>query len=128
MQQDQGESRRTFMKKSALTAAAVVAGPQIITHAEVEPTAREGVMGAGEHLYEWNNDWAKLPEGKRFGYTHAIREVADGRVFVHNQSEDAVAIFDPEGKLSPLGVRTTPAAHTAWTCAKRTAWSTCIWR
>lgn len=112
MQQDQGESRRTFMKKSALTAAAVVAGPQIITHAEADPAAREGVMGAGEHLYEWNNDWAQLPEGKRFGYTHAIREVADGRVFVHNQSEDAVAIFDPEGKfISSWGAEYASGAH-----------------
>ena len=29
-------------------------------------------LGHGEHTYTLDHQWAKLPEGKRFGYTHGI--------------------------------------------------------
>lgn len=107
----QGASRRTFLKTAA-AAAAVVTGPQILIRAEADPAKREGVMGAGEHLYEWEDRWATLPDGRKFGYTHAIHEVADGRIFVHNQSPDAVAIFDPEGKfITSWGAEYASGAH-----------------
>lgn len=112
MHNKDGESRRNFMKKTAITAAAVVSGPQILARAASDPAKREGVMGAGEHLYEWVNGWGELPEGKNFGYTHAIREVADGRIFVHNQSPDSVAIFDPDGKfIKSWGPEYASGAH-----------------
>ncbi|MBN4046717.1 hypothetical protein JYT90_00180 [bacterium AH-315-P07] len=69
-------------------------------------------QGALDHTYEWIDHWAKMPEGKRFGYTHSICEVEDGRIFIHNASEDAVAIFDPNGEfLDSWGSEYASGAH-----------------
>lgn len=107
-----GSSRRQFMKTAAVTAAAATVGPQIMSRAQNDPAARSGVMGAGDHLYEWVDQWAKLPEGRKFGNTHAVIEDKQGRIFVHNQSPDAVAIFDPDGKfISSWGEDLAGGAH-----------------
>ena len=101
-------NRRTFLKG----AAAVAAAPMVITGRKARAAERAGVMGAGEHTYEWVDNWAKLPKSKQFGYTHAVAEAADGRIFIHNQSKDSVAIFDPEGEfISSWGEEYAPGAH-----------------
>jgi len=70
------------------------------------------VVGSGEYTFEWVENWAKLPKSKKFGYTHAVCEVADGRIFIHNMSEDAVAIFDPEGRfIESWGAEYAEGAH-----------------
>ena len=57
----------------------------------------ECVIGEGEHIYEWEENWGRLPEGMAFGYTHGVCEDAQGRILIHNMSKDAVAIFDADG-------------------------------
>lgn len=57
------------------------------------------IQGKNNHRYEWVDQWATLPGEKQFGYTHAIAEAADGRIFIHNQSKDSVAIFSPDGEF-----------------------------
>lgn len=56
-------------------------------------------LGTGRHTYELVKGWGRLPEGKRFGYTHGVAVDGKGRVLIHNQSPDAVAIFDPDGNF-----------------------------
>ncbi|MBI2422937.1 MAG: hypothetical protein HYV27_08930 [Candidatus Hydrogenedentes bacterium] len=55
------------------------------------------IQGAGGYSYRWVDHWARMPQGRAFGKTHGICESSDGRIFVHNTSADAVAIFDSGG-------------------------------
>lgn len=54
-------------------------------------------VGSGRHVYEWIENWARPPKGARFGYTHGVCVDRQGRVYIHNQSEHAMMVFDPEG-------------------------------
>lgn len=70
------------------------------------------IMGTGQHRYEWNDQWAVLPKPKQFGFTHAVCEDRQGRIVVHNMSEDAVAFFDPEGTyMHSWGADLAKGAH-----------------
>ncbi len=111
MPNPQSPSRRQFLQTAAVGAVACAA-PQVLTRTPVNAAEREGVMGAGEHLYEWVDNWAKLPEGKQFGYTHAVLEDKQGRILVHNQGPDSVAVFDPDGKfITSWGPEYAAGAH-----------------
>ena len=58
------------------------------------------ILGIGKHRYEWIKDWAKLPDGMRFGNTHgAVVIDSQGRVLMNTDSENAILIFSPEGKF-----------------------------
>ena len=102
-------SRRQFVQ----AAAATLAFPAIVgatDKASTQPVR----LGAGDHAYEWVDDWAKLPAGKKFGETHAVVETADGRILIHNQSPtgDATCVFDPEGKfITSWGKQFANGAH-----------------
>jgi len=54
-------------------------------------------IGSGSHTYEVVEGWGKLPEGKKYGYTHGVVEDAQGRIYIHNQSADSVCVFSAEG-------------------------------
>ena len=102
-------TRREFLR----SAAAAVVFPAIVGATDKAAT-RPVVVGTGEHTYEWVDDWAKLPDGKRFGDTHAVVETADGRILVHNQSPtgDATCVFDPDGTfITSWGSRFAKGAH-----------------
>lgn len=69
-------------------------------------------IGSGDHTYEWLGNWAKLPAGVQFGYTHGVEIDGQGRVIVHNRSRDAVIFFDPDGHyLSSWGAEFEQGAH-----------------
>ncbi|MFT4542252.1 MAG: hypothetical protein ACI8W8_005139 [Rhodothermales bacterium] len=56
-------------------------------------------MGSGTHQYEWDADWASLPEGMKLGNTHGCMVVdSKGRVFFNTDSEHAVVIIGADGK------------------------------
>ncbi|MFD0618530.1 hypothetical protein ACFQZR_13775 [Paenibacillus sp. GCM10027629] len=64
------------------------------------------------YRYEVNHDWAKLPDGVAFGYTHGIALDKQGRVFIFNMSKDAVMMFDDEGHfLQSWGEEFASGAH-----------------
>lgn len=86
---------------AAAAGAAVINGFPAILRAEDKSGTKPLIVGSGDHTYEWQDNWAKLPDGKKFGNTHAVCEVEDGRIFIHNTSStgDATAIFDPNGKF-----------------------------
>lgn len=72
------------------------------------------IIGAGEHRYEVVENWAKLPAGRQFGFTHGVCETGDGRIFIHNQSPtgDATCIFSPDGEfLGSWGKDLASGAH-----------------
>ena len=97
MSENKADSRRDFLKQTTAGAAVAALAPQILARAEDKKSGASPVLGTGAHQYEWVESWAKLPAGKTFGFTHAVQEDAQGRIFVHNTGADSIAIFDPEG-------------------------------
>ena len=82
-------------------AGAAITGFPAILKAQDKAGDKPVILGSGDHTYEWVDNWAKLPDGKKFGNTHAVVETADGRIFIHNASPtgDYTCIFDPDGKF-----------------------------
>ena len=98
-QSESGISRRSFVKTTAAIAATAIAAPAVL--ADDKAGDKPIILGKGEHTYELVPGWGELPEGKRYGNTHAVVETEDGRIFVHNASPtgDCTCIFDPDGKF-----------------------------
>lgn len=69
-------------------------------------------LGTGSHQYEWVENWAKIPEGMILGYTHGVVEDAQGRIYIHNASQNAIVVFDADGNfLSSWGEAFAAGAH-----------------
>jgi hypothetical protein len=55
---------------------------------------------AGAHTYEWVRGWGALPGGKALGNTHGCIVVdAQDRIYLCTDTEDAVVVFDRDGKV-----------------------------
>ena len=57
------------------------------------------IVGSGDHTYEAHNDWAKLPEGWRFGDVAAIGVDRKDRVYCFNRGEHPMIVFDRDGNF-----------------------------
>jgi DNA-binding beta-propeller fold protein YncE len=58
------------------------------------------LMGQGKHKYEWVPGWARLPAGMSFGNTHGgIVVDSKGLVYVNTDTDNAVIVFDKNGKF-----------------------------
>jgi DNA-binding beta-propeller fold protein YncE len=69
-------------------------------------------LGQGSYTYEWDGNWAKLPAGKSFGYTHGIRADVKDNIYVFNQSKDAICTFDKDGNfIRSWGEKYAKGAH-----------------
>ena len=70
------------------------------------------MIGEGNWRYEVNHDWARLPAGKRFGYTHGVVQDHDGRVYIANQGPEAIVVLDANGHyLTGWGAEYSAGAH-----------------
>ncbi len=59
-------------------------------------------VGRGEYTYEWNDNWATLPDNptsQENGRTHGVAVTHAGNVVVFCQANPAVLMFDPNGNL-----------------------------
>lgn len=102
-------SRRDFLRTAAIAGAGLASLPAIPGLAAVRTMNKSGlgnpVLGSGEHTYECIHDWARLPEGRRFGNTHGVCEDSLGRIYIKHtvgagsSSDDAIAVFDADGKF-----------------------------
>ena len=98
----QGVSRRTFVKQTAGGALAALAAPAIVTAAKTD--AEKTIVGSGEHRYEADHNWAKLPDKFAWQTTHNVAVGRDGLVYVihegHLDKADhpSIFVFDPDGK------------------------------
>lgn len=69
-------------------------------------------LGAKNHTYELVDNWAQVPAGVQLGYTHWVVCDQQDHVHVFNQSKDAVAVFDQDGKfLRSWGAEFAKGAH-----------------
>ncbi len=106
-------SRRDFLKTSATLLGAgaglLATGNFAYAGGHERPPL---IIGSGKHRYAVDHRWAKLPPGKRFGYTHGIVEDRKGRIYIANQSPDAIAVFDADGNfLTSWGAAYETGAH-----------------
>lgn len=91
-------SRREALKGLGTAAVAAAVAPAVVTRASSKDD-RKMVLGNGNHTYELVKDWGKCPAGIQFGYTHGVCEDSQGRIYIHNQSKDAMVVFDADGKF-----------------------------
>lgn len=107
----------THSRRQALgTISGAVAGAWWLTGAV--PAARAGqanrplggksgldpiILGSGEHQYEVQHDWTRLPVTHAFGNTHGVAVDRQGNVYIKHtvhaasQSSDAMCVFDSSG-------------------------------
>src|SRR5258706_5102208 len=57
------------------------------------------ILGQGKYRYELVPGWGQPPDSIQYGYTHGVVVDSQQRVLVHNQSKDAMVIFDQRGKF-----------------------------
>jgi hypothetical protein len=70
------------------------------------------IIGNETHKYEVAEGWGKLPDGMKHGCTHGVVVDSKDRVFIFNQSKDAVIIFDRDGKfIKSWGAEFEKGAH-----------------
>ena len=69
-------------------------------------------LGAKNHTYELVDGWAKVPKDVQLGYTHWVACDKQDNVHIFNQSKDAMAVFDKDGKfLRSWGAEFAKGAH-----------------
>lgn len=101
------ETTRRDVLKTIGVGTLAISAPAILTS-----KSRADVMGAGEHTYEPDESWPKLPETMSIGYTHGIAQDRVGNYYVFNQSKDAMLVFDPEGDfITSWGEEFQKGAH-----------------
>ncbi len=56
-------------------------------------------IGMGAHRYEYQPDWARLPQGMEFQAPSAVAVDSHDRVYVFQRGDPPVLVFDREGNL-----------------------------
>jgi hypothetical protein len=94
--------RREFLKKTTAAGVVLSAAP-LILNATDKAGARAAVIGAGEHRYECNHNWGKLPASLEWQTTHNVAVDSAGQVYIthqgHGKKIDTIVVFDPKGKF-----------------------------
>lgn len=94
-------SRREFLGTAAVGAAALLGAPRVLT---ARKTDSRLVVGEGEHRYEVEHDWPRLPDRFTWQTTHNVAVDKAGNVYViHEGRADqkdhpAIFVFDSDGK------------------------------
>ena len=113
--------RRDFLRQTAATAGAAAVlggtGPYILGDDD-KAGSKAPVVGWGEHTYECNHDWCKLPAGWVWQTTHGVCVDGEGLVYIKQQGHpgkpavDTVAVFEPNGKfVRSFGKGIHPGGH-----------------
>jgi hypothetical protein len=99
-------SRRQFVKQLAAASTAALATPHACGIAlEPKTDVARPVIGVGEHTYEADHDWAKLPSQFTWQTTHNVAVDSQGLVYVihegrYDQADHpAIFAFDADGNF-----------------------------
>ncbi|MCH2504565.1 MAG: hypothetical protein MK125_03230 [Dehalococcoidia bacterium] len=60
-------------------------------------------IGMGDFAYEYQADWAQLPEGTTFQRPSAVAVDSNDRVYVFQRTGPPVQVFDQDGKFLAAG-------------------------
>jgi hypothetical protein len=93
--------RRSFLTAMGATLAVTTAAPRsLLAERAKASSGKRIIVGKGRHTYEWVSDWAKLPEAVTLGSCHGgIVIDSNERVILNTETENAVMIFDADGKF-----------------------------
>ncbi len=93
-------SRRRLLQAAGAGVATAVIGATGLRLARAALEPKKIMLGSDRHRYEWIANWAQLPAGMTFGNTHGcIVSDAQGRIYMNTDSDNAVMVFQPDGKL-----------------------------
>jgi hypothetical protein len=94
-------SRRSFIRSSGVAAAAL-ACPLILTERKTNAAT---IWGIEPYRYEFQHDWAKLPDKYSWQTTHNVAVDGEGLVYVIHEGRaelkdhPSIFVFDPEGQF-----------------------------
>ncbi len=94
-------TRRQFLATSTIATAAI-AMPQLLL---ANKNPKQLVIGEGEHKFEVQHDWARLPEKYSWQTTHNVAVDAEGLLYVIHEGRanlkdhPSIFVFDPHGKF-----------------------------
>lgn len=94
-------SRRAFSSAIALGAAAAAAPAQ----AFLRRSAKETILGEGEHVYRATHHFPQLPDRYTWQTTHGVAVDSAGNLYVihegrkEQKDHPSIFVFDPEGKF-----------------------------
>jgi len=92
-------SRRRFLAASTV---AVVAPPQLLL---ANKNPKQIVIGEGDHRYEVQHSWARLPDNYTWQTTHNVAVDAEGLLYVIHEGREnqkdhpSIFVFDRKGKF-----------------------------
>lgn len=70
-------------------------------------------VGTGKYTYRLVKDWPKLPQAEAFGTVTSVATDSQDRVYVFQQADPPVLVFDREGRyLSSWGNGAFVRPHT----------------
>jgi hypothetical protein len=93
-------SRRRFIAAAGYGLATTLITPQLLLANSSKTSTKPLILGIGKHRYEWVKDWMKLPSGMQLTNCHGgIVFDSQGRMLINTDTENAVMIFDPNGKF-----------------------------
>jgi len=100
---DSASTRREFLAATGTVAAAAAFGAPVILGAQDKAGTKDIVIGEGEHTYECQHGWGKLPDTIVWGETRGVAIDSAGFIYIKHRSktpvpQDAVVVFDPDGK------------------------------
>jgi len=91
--------RRRFLQTAA---AGAIAAPALLT---AKRTAAQELVGQGDHRFQCDHGWAKLPEEFRWQTTHGVAVDPEDNLYVIHEGQAALTdhpsifVFDPAGRL-----------------------------
>lgn len=101
MNKGKQQTRRHFLTASSI-AAASFSTPQLLLG---KKAIKNTIIGEGDHQYEVQHDWAKLPDKYSWQTTHNVAVDAEGLLYVihegHVDKKDhpSIFVFDQQGKF-----------------------------
>lgn len=104
-------SRRDLVRHFGLAGLAAAFLPSRVW---ARPVGQDRILlGDGAHKYEWIPGWAKLPEGMKYvGSTHGNVGIdANDRVYINTDTENAVMVFESDGKYVKGWGKEVKGAH-----------------
>jgi hypothetical protein len=108
-----GETVHQFSRRTLIRCFIVAGAAVALPGASLFAAQDKVILGEGAHKYEWIKGWAQLPEGMKFvGSTHGNVAVdAKDRVYFNTDTENAVMIFENDGKFVKAWGKEFKGAH-----------------
>ena len=96
------QNRRQFITKATASATTVLAMPQLLL---ANKNSKQIIIGEGEHQYEVQHNFAKLPAKYTWQTTHNVAVDAEGLIYIIHEGHQSLTdhpsifVFDNKGKF-----------------------------